>query len=300
MKVGGREIEVSNTDKVFFPDAGITKGDLIEYYGRIAETMLPHVHGRLIMMHRFPDGIEGENWYHKDVPEYFPDWIPRIKVAKEDGILQQLVCNEAACLVYLADQGSVTPHIWLSRVDQLRRPDRLVFDLDPPEGGGFEIVRDTARALVNLYTELAVTPFLMTTGSRGMHVVVALDRSAGFDDARALARRVAQELQRRFPDRLTTAARIADRQGRLYLDLTRNAYAQTTVAPYAVRARPGAPVATPLRPDELDDPAIGPQSYSLANIFRRLGQIDDPWRDIDRHAVSVGAVSRRLDRLTEG
>ena len=300
MRVGSRDIEISSPDKVFFPDAGITKGDLVDYYVRIAPTMLRHVRGRLVMMHRFPDGIAEEGFYHKDVPEYFPEWIPRVEVEKEDGTLQQLVCDEAACLAYLADQGTITPHVWLSPAEDLRHPDRLVFDLDPPGEGGFDRVVEAARVLVELYAEIDVTPFLMTTGSRGLHVVVPLDRSAGFDDARALARSIAEEAQRRRPGRFTTAARKRKRHGRLYLDVTRNAYAQTTVAPYGVRAKPGAPVATPIRPDELDDPDLGPQRWRMENIFLRLGQLDDPWADIARHAVSVGAVSTRLRKRAGG
>jgi len=300
MRVGDREIEVSNRDKVFFPGEGITKGDLMDYYARIAGTMLPHVRNRLVMMHRWPDGIEGEDWYHKDVPDYFPDWIPRVEVTKSDGTLQQLVCNEAACLVYLADQGTITPHVWLSRADDLRKPDRLIFDLDPPRAGagsgdgGFAIVREAARAVRDLCDEIGVTPFAMTTGSSGLHMVVPLDRSADFDEARAFAREMAEETARRDPDRFTTAQRKAARDGRLYLDVMRNSYAQTAVAPYAVRAKPGAPVATPLRLDEIDDSRLSSQRYSVRNIFRRLGQAEDPWRDIDRHAVSVASARERL------
>jgi bifunctional non-homologous end joining protein LigD len=300
MQVGIRSIDTSNEKKVFFPSDGITKGDLIDYYERIAPTMLRYLHDRPLMMHRFPDGIEGEDFYHKDVPDYFPDWIPRVTVAKEGGTLDQLICNEAACLVYIADQGTITPHVWLSRVDELRKPDRLIFDLDPPDEAGdegFELVREGARALTRIYEDLEITPFAMTTGSRGLHIVIALDRSTDFDEARAFARRIAKAIERRNPDRFTTEPRKIARKGRLYLDIARNAYAQTAVAPYAIRAKPRAPVATPLRIEEIEDSNLGPQSYRMDNIFRRLGQLEDPWRDIDRHAVNIDAVQRRLARI---
>jgi bifunctional non-homologous end joining protein LigD len=295
MRVGNHDIEGSNLDKVFFPKSGVTKGDLVDYYLRVADTMLPYMHDRPVMMHRFPDGIQGKDFYQKDVPGNFPQWIPRVKVRKEGGSLLQLVCNDAATLVYLADQATITPHVWLSRTDKLDKPDRLIFDLDPPdEGDGFGLVLEAARALVTLCAEIDVTPFAMTTGSRGLHVTIGLDRSADFDASRALAREIAEEIERRDPDRFTTQPRKEARKGRLYLDIARNAYAQTAVAPYAVRARPGAPIAAPLRMEELDEPGLGPRRYDIRNLFRRLGQTDDPWRGMDRHVVSVEAVRNRL------
>lgn len=276
--VGGREIPVSHRDKVLFPDAGVTKGDLFEYYDRIADTLLPHAADRPISMERYPDGIASEGFYQKEVPDYFPDWIRRATVnVKEAGTQEQVVCDDAATLVYLADQGCITPHIWLSRADRLEYPDKIIFDLDPPDGG-FEVVREAASLLHERLEDASLAPHVMTTGSRGLHVVAPIERRYRFDTVREFAGDIACDLSREHPDTLTTEVRKNRRKGRLFLDTLRNAYGQTSVTPYAVRTRPGAPVATPLRWDELEDADLHSQTYTTKNIFRRLGQVDDPWR----------------------
>jgi bifunctional non-homologous end joining protein LigD len=287
-------VETSNEDKVFFPDAGITKGDLIEYYRQVAETMLPYLRDRPVTMRRFPEGIEGEGFYQKDAPDYFPDWIERVRVEKEDGTVDHIVCGKAADLVYLANQACVTPHVWLSRADKPDNPDLMILDLDPPDGR-FDDVRFAARAARDLLGELGLSPFVQTTGSRGVHVVVPLDRSGDFDTVRAFAQGVAEVLAARAPARLTTEQYKEERGDRVFLDTARNAYAQTFAAPYSVRPNPGAPVATPVDWDELG--RVGPQSYNTRNVFRRLGQVDDPWAGMRRRARSLKQPQRRLDAL---
>lgn len=294
MEVGDREVEVSSPEKVLFPEDGITKADLAEYYARVADTMLPHMAGRPISMQRFPDGIDGEAFYQKDAPDYFPDWIRTTRVKKEGGSLDMVIAEEPATLVYLASQACITPHVWLSRADRPDHPDRLIFDLDPPEGD-FAPVRTAARRVRKLIEDTGLTPFLMTTGSKGVHVTVPLDRSAGFDEVRAFARRCAELLAARHPAELTVEQRKAKRGDRVYLDTMRNAYAQTGVPPYAVRARPGAPVATPIGWSELG--RVEPDSYTICNLFRRLARKEDPWAGIDRKAGAVGRASKRLEDI---
>ena len=290
--IGRYEVEVTSLDKVMFPDDGLTKGDLVDYYYRIAETMLPHVTERPLTMHRFPNGIDQEGFYQKEAPDYFPDWIDRVAIELEEGRTQyQVLCNNAATLVYLANQGCITPHVWLSRADKLRYPDKLIFDLDPP-GSDFEVVRAAAWALRQMLQQVGLVPFVMTTGSKGLHVVTPLDRSVDFDTARAFARELAEILAGRQPDRFTTEPRKNKRHGRLFLDYLRNAYGQHGVAPYAVRAKRGAPIATPLAWDELANRDLHSQSYTMQNIFRRLGQKEDPWRDIMDHARSLQEAMR--------
>ncbi len=292
------EVQITHPGKVLFPEAGLTKMDLARYYQRIAEVMLPHLRGRPISMRRFPDGISGEGFYQKEAPGYFPDWINRVSVGLKDegGTQRQITCENAATLVYLAGQDCLEIHPWLSRADDLDHPDRLIFDLDPPSED-FEVVRFAAGAARKLLGELGLPSFLMTTGSRGLHVVVPLDRSADFDACRDFARRVAAVLAGRYPDRLTSEVRKEKRQGRLFLDYLRNAYGQTAVAPYGVRAKPGAPVATPLDWEELGDRSLYSQRYRLENIFRRLGQKEDPWRDMMQHAVSLEGPLRLLSQI---
>lgn len=299
VRVGNRKVSLSNPDKELFPDDGITKAELIDYYRTVARPMLTHLRNRPLVMERYPDGYGGKSFYHKDVPDYFPDWMRTVRVAKEGGSLTMAVCDDTATLVYLANQACVTPHPWLSPADCLDCPDRLVFDLDPAENDadGFETVRWSARRLGDLLTELGLRPALMTTGSRGLHLLVLLDRRTDFDTARHFARSVADVLAARHSDRLTTEPRKNKRRGRLYLDIQRNAYAQTSVAPYAVRARPHAPVATPLHWDELDDPELGPRRWTLRTLPERLDTYEDPWKGLSRCRRSLAKARRRLDDL---
>ena len=278
IEVDGHEISVSNTDKVLFGEAGITKGDLIDYYVRIAETMLPHVRERPISMERWPDGLDGESFYQKRVPDYFPDWIERATLKTSDGDeITQVVIDDAPTLAYLANQACITPHVWLSRTDRIERPDRMVFDFDPSGDATFADVTFGARKVRDALEGHGIPARVMTTGSRGLHVVVRLERRHTFEDVRAFARKIADDVTEASPERLTVEQRKAKRGDRVFVDTLRNAHGQTSVAPYAVRARPGAPVATPIDWDELSDENFGPRRWTIENIFRRLGQRDDPW-----------------------
>jgi bifunctional non-homologous end joining protein LigD len=299
-RFGPYTVETTNTDKIFFPGKGLTKGDLVEYYEKIAGAMLPHLKGRPLSMHRFPDGIEGKDFFQQEAPDYFPDWIETVTVRKEEGEITHVICRNAATLVYLADQACVACHVWLGTADRIDRPDRIVVDLDPP-GDDFTPVRKIALLLRDLIEELGLTPFVTTTGSRGLHVTVPLDRSSGFDEAREFAQGLAKLAEKRKPGEATTAQRKEKRGGKVFLDTNRNAYAQTAVAPYSVRAKPGAPVAAPLDWDEVADSGLSPQKYHIGNIFRRLSRKGDPWKGLQRHAKSLKMPRQKLlSRLEDG
>lgn len=293
-KIDGRSLEITHPHKVYFPQDGLTKANLISYYRRIAEVMLPHVRQRPLSLQRFPEGIGAKGFYQKEAPDYFPDWIERVQipVEAEDETQPQVVCNYAATLVYLVNQGCITPHAWLSQADNLNQPDRLIFDLDPP-GDDFDLVREAASILRDVLEEVGLTPFVMTTGSRGLHVVAPLDGRTDFDTVRAFARYLAEQLAAQQPEKFTTEVCKEKRNGRLFLDYLRNAYAQTAVAPYAVRPLPGAPVATPLDWDELNRPDLHSQSYTVNNIFQRLGQKADPWREIEQYGHALPEFSEK-------
>ena len=301
LEFGPYSFETSNEDKVLFPGAGITKGELIRYYREMAPVMLPHLEDRPLTLHRFPDGIGEDGFYQQDAPDFFPDWIATCHAPRAggdgDGPVEHVLCNNEATLAYLANQAAITLHAWLASAPKLHTPDKLVFDLDPP-GDDFEPVRQGARWLVELFEQLDLAPFVMTTGSRGLHVVTLLKPELDFDDVRHFARAMADWLANQHPDTLTVAHRKNKRRGRLYLDVMRNAYGQTSVAPYSVRALPGAPVATPIAPGELGDKNLEAQRWHLKNIRRRLGQRDDPWRNIHRHAGSARRARRELRRLS--
>ena len=298
LKFGRYTVETSNEEKLFFPDEEISKGDLIDYYQKIAEKLVPCVKERPLVMKRYPDGIKGESFFQKEIGDYFPDWIERVKVKKKGGTVTHVQCDNAATLVYLANQACIELHPWLSRSDKLHYPDQLIIDLDP-SGDDFSQAVFGARVLKELFDELDLKAFLKTTGSRGLHVLVPLNRRANFDKVREFAQDAAKLLAQRHSDKLTIEARKAKRRGRLLIDTARNAYAQTAVAPYAVRAKPGAPVATPLDWDEIGNKKLNSQSYNVRNIFRRLGRKTDPWKDLPRLGRSLKEARRRLDAILE-
>jgi bifunctional non-homologous end joining protein LigD len=290
-------VELTHPDKQLFPGDGITKADLASYYERVSEWMLPHVKGRPISMLRFPDGIDGEGFFHKNVPDHYPNWIRRIEVDKRGGTVVHAVVCDAKTLVYLVGQNMITPHVWLSRADRVRQPDRIVFDLDPAPGADFAAVRRAARWTGELLRDVGLEPFAQVTGSKGIHVWTPLRRRATFADVRPFAGDVAALLAARHPDDLTTEMRKAEREGRILVDVMRNAYAQTAVPPYAVRPRPGAPVATPISWEELSDSRLRPDRWTVNNVRRRLRAKGDAWADIASFARGLSRARKRLDAL---
>ena len=259
---------------------------------------MSHVRDRPLALQGFPHGIGEGGFYMKEAPRHFPDWIARARVPKrEGGSVNHVLANDAATLVYLAGQNVITPHVWTSRADRLERPDRLIFDLDPSTDDFAEVKR-TARTLGDLLRELGLAPHAMTTGSRGLHVTVPLRRTSDYPAVQAFAHDVAAALAATSPDTLTTEFHIEKRGDRIYLDINRTRYGQHSVAPYAVRPLPGAPVATPLRWEELDDPALGPRSWNVATIRARLEDGGDPWAGIAGEARAVGPAAAALKRLT--
>jgi bifunctional non-homologous end joining protein LigD len=290
-------VEISRADKELFTasDQGlaVTKLDLARYYESVAEVMLPHLKDRPVNMQRFPDGIDGPSFYEKKVPSHFPDFVRTVEVSTADGPQRQVVVNDVRSLVYLAQQACITPHTWLSRADNLDHPDQLVFDLDPSVPG-LAAVRRATRLVGELLDDLGLTSVLKTTGSRGYHVLVPLRREAGFDDVREFARDAAQVLVDREPALLTLEARKAKRGERVLVDVQRNGYGQTAVPPYAVRARPGAPVSMPITWDELS--RVEPAQYTARTAARRLARGGDRWADLPR-GQSLRRPRERLRKL---
>ncbi len=304
LKVGKYNIEITNSAKEIFPLSHITKGEIVNYYVRIADTMVPHMKNRLISMQRFPNGINHESFFQKNIGDYFPAWIKNVSVKKQtEGVVHYAVCNDAATLVYLANQLCLTPHIWLSKADKLDYPDRMIFDLDPATAHDvttkkdFDSVRKTAFLIKEALEQLDLIPFVMTTGSRGVHVVVPIKRQYTFDEVRDFARDIAQLLVNEYPKELTLEVRKEKRRGRIFMDVLRNAFGQTGVAPYAIRAREGAPIATPITWQELKSPTMHAQRYTIKTIFRRLTQRGDPWKEIDASAQSITQARKKLSKL---
>ena len=299
MTAGGITVELSRTGKVLFPGDGITKGDLIEYYRTIARWMLPHLRDRPLALARYPDGIDGQRIFQKNISPHFPGWITRTEVSKQGGEVCQVIADKPATLVYLANQACIELHAFGSRAARPACPDQLVVDLDPP-GNDFGAAREAAAAVRDLLeTELGLTTFVKTTGGKGLHVHLPLDARSGSGEVLAVSHRLAGLLAARHPGLLTTQQRRGQRGGQVYADVMRNAYAQTVVAPYCVRARPGAPVAMPLHWDEVAKPGLDPGAFTLRTVPGRLerGGRDGPWAGMFRRRYGLATVRRRLARL---
>src|SRR5690242_13073402 len=290
-------IKISRPSKILFPEDGITKAELIAYYEKIAPRMLPCCEDRPLVLQRFPDGIARFGFIQKATPAYYPSWIKRVTVKKQGGTVSHVVCDDPATLVYLANQACITFHTWLSRTGDLHCPDQLVVDFDPSREGDVAGVVSGALALKELLDDLDLPSFVKSTGSRGVHVVVPLKGADDFDTVRGFARRLAGILVDRDASRYTLEFSKAERRGRVFIDINRNAYAQTAVATYSVRARRGAPVSVPLAWSELRHKSFRPDAVTIRNIFQRLDVAGDPWKGFRRRAVSLHGAARRLEKL---
>jgi bifunctional non-homologous end joining protein LigD len=298
ISTGGHTIEITHPEKVVFPASGITKAELVDYYREIAPIAIPHLAERPLIMEQYPAGIAGKGFFHRTVPDYYPSWIDRVALRKVGGKITEVIANDAATLVYLAEQNCVTLHAGLSRRDRIDYPDRMIIDLDPSIGD-FGAVQSAARRLKALLDELELSSFVQITGSRGMHVVVPLHPSTKFQKVHAFARELAIALVVRYPRELTIAQRKNRRGKKVFLDFMRNSPAQTAVAPYSVRAREGAPVAAPLTWSEAYSKSMTAQKYDIKSILRRLSKKDDPWAKIDRSANSLDRARSELRSALE-
>ena len=288
--------EITHGDRVLFPEDGITKADLAGYHRAVARALVPHLAGRPLMLQRFPEGIDAGGFYQKNTGRGVPGWIDSVEVGKEGGTVRHPLVAGVEALVALTNLSTVSFHRWLSRVDRLDRPDLLVIDLDP-SSDDFDDVREAARRARDLFDELDLVPFVQVTGSRGLHVVAPLDRSADTEEVGRFAFDMAQLLAARYPEDLTAEHRKAARLGRLYVDVARNGYAQTSIAPYSARPRRHAPVATPITWDELEDDGLRPDGWTIATVPDRLATVGDPWAGMARRARSLRSRRRRLDEL---
>lgn len=293
-------VTLSKPDKVLIPAAdghdAVTKADVFDYASRIADRMLPFIADRPAVLQRFPDGTDGDGWYQKHVPKHFPDWIPTVELPKRGGTVRHVVIDSVEALQYVVNQGTISIHVLGGTASAPDVPAELLIDLDPSIDDPAQVVEATA-AVRTLLDDLDVTGFVKTSGSRGIHVHLPLRGDARFDAVRALSNRLAVVLAERHPDLLTVEFAKEDRGDRLFVDVLRNAPAQHAVAPYTLRPKPGAPVAVPLRWDEVDG-GWHPQSTPLASLFRRLGALArDPWEGFDAARLPAADIAERVQRL---
>ena len=300
VRTGQRRVRLTSPDKRLFPADGITKADLAAYYADVEAAMRPHVAERPLNLWRWNAGIDRPVVVQQEKPAGLPDWVRQIEVPRRKGGTVRHVLGGAHVCVATAQLNCITPHVWTSRADRPDHPDRMVFDFDPPdEGDGhFEAIRNGALGLGDLLRDLGLEPYAMTSGSRGIHVVAPITRHHTSDAVRTRAGEIADEMAARQPDTLTTFWRKEKRGGRVLVDAARNTYGQTAVTPYAVRALPTAPVATPLRWEELDDLDLHPRAHTLATVPDRLRRDGDPWEGIAGAARRLPASPRGEDEAT--
>jgi DNA ligase D len=271
-------VEPSNLNKVFWPKEGLTKGDLIGYFDAVAPHLLRSLRNRPLTVIRFPDGIEGGSFYQKNTPKYAPDWVKTIALPAESARreVRYTLCNDKRTLRWLANQACIELHPWLSRVDRIERPEYLVFDLDPPRDAFDRSVR-VALVLREVLDDLGLEGLPKTSGGKGVHVYVPLQRRHHYHDVRAAAVNIGQRVEERIPDEATAEFLIAKRGGRVYLDAGRNAPGAHVVAPYSPRARPGAPVSFPVPWDDLKQ--VDPADFTIRNVPDLLAK-EDPWKEL--------------------
>jgi bifunctional non-homologous end joining protein LigD len=283
----------TNLEKVLYPEAGITKGQVIAYYAVVAEWLLPYVRTRPLTLVRCPDDYR-RCFFQKHARDGTPEAIERVAIREEDGSREPyMVVRERAGLLAAAQLGALELHTWMSRVDDLEHPDQLVFDIDPDVGLGWKSVVAAAQELRERLRAEGLESFVKTTGGKGLHVVAPVQRKRSWDAHKGFAHEVVLAMSRESPDRYTTNARKAQRKGRIFLDYLRNARGATAIAPYSTRARTGATVATPLGWSELER-GVDPSDFTLLSVPRRLAsQRQDPW---DGYARLRQAIPRRRTR----
>src|SRR6185295_16486463 len=283
-QVGKRQIELSNLNKVLYPDDGITKAQLIEYYFKVAPTILAHVKGRALSLVRFPDGIEGESFFQKNRPDWAPDWLDHAKLGKEEK--DYVIATEPASLVWLANLACIELHQMHSRAPHFDKPDYIAYDFDPPEGFKFPQVAGLALEFKEHLESFGYHPFVKTTGRKGLHVLTPIEPKWSFSEAFEAAKAVAQPFVDSHPSSLTLQIKKDYRKGKVLLDIYRNRQSQTIVAAYSVRGLPGAPVSTPLHWEELDS-IESPKAFDLHSVPQRVTQNGDPWEALAAYATPI-------------
>jgi bifunctional non-homologous end joining protein LigD len=285
-------VEVKRPAKELFP--GITKLDVAEYFAAVGDDMVRHLRDRPLNLDRYPDGIGGRKLFTQAIPGHFPEsLVGRVTVPKRDGTVTHAMVDRPEALVYLAGQAVIALHAWTSRRDRLDRPDRLIIDFDP-QVDDFAAIRSAAIQAGDLYRECGLEPFAMVTGSRGIHVVAPLRRTSDHARVAEVARAMARVLVERDPEGLTTEFSIAKRGDRTYVDVGRVRWGHTAVSPYSIRPKVQAPVATPLRWEELGGDALRPDGFTIRDVPKRLRTGGEPWADIAEHARGLGGARRFL------
>ena len=300
VKVGSETVALSNLDKVYWPDDGYTKGDLIKYYYEVAKYILPYLKDRPLIMKRYPNGIRGKFFHQHDVNEV-PDYVRTVSLEVEDGgghVVDYIVGGGLPALLYMANLGAIERHPWHSRVKDLDHPDWVVFDLDPGEGITYDTICELALKVRDVVERVGLECYPKTSGSRGLHVYVPLKAAHGYDEVAAFAERVATVVAEENPERATVERSLKKRKkGRIYVDHMQNARGKSVVAPYSVRPRAGATVSAPLEWGEVERKKITPQDFTIKNIVRRISDKGDLFKAVLSRKQSLKKAMDEADNL---
>jgi len=270
---------ITHPEKVLFPDDGITKRELAEYYEMVAPVMLPHIVGRPLTMERFHRGIGEKGFFQKNVVKGLPAWLERVELAKKDGVVHHPVVRDVRGLLWLANQNCITAHVCTSRAPNVSAPDICIVDLDPGDDDAGRL-RKAALLVRDALAELGLTSWVKTSGSKGYHIAVPLDGRASYGAVARFAHRFGEALVQRDPVNLTREFYKSDRGGRILVDTGRNEYSATYAAAYTVRARRGAPVSAPCTWEELESGIVNPTSFTIRNMAERLATVGDLWQTL--------------------
>ena len=292
-----KEVKFTNLKKIFWPEEGYTKGDLIEYYRTIAPLLLPYLKDRPLVLTRYPDGIAGKSFFQKDAPEFVPSWIRREKIYSKDTDrdIGYIIVNDLETLLYVINMGTIPLHLWSSRIDSLERPDWLVLDLDP-KGAPFAHVVKVARALRDILTKLRLESFIKTSGASGLHILLPLGARYTHEQAKNFARLLALLGTTSVPDISTIARPLAARGGKVYIDFGQNGYGVTIAAPLAVRALPGATVSCPLYWQEVTG-RLTPSRFTIKTVPRRFQKKKDPMAAVFRKSIDLAAALKQVEKM---
>jgi bifunctional non-homologous end joining protein LigD len=295
LKVGKTTLHLTNQNKVFFPDDNITKGDIVSYYKEVAGFILPYLKDRPESMNRFPNGISGKSFYHKDVDvEKIPSWLKTIKIPSDShkGEIDYLLCNDQASLIYMANLGCIEINPWNSTINHLENPDWAVIDLDPGDTN-FQNVVKVALVVKKVVNELETECYCKTSGATGLHVYIPLAARYKYESVRIFAELIAHSVNVRLPDITTIIRSVQKRQKKIYLDFLQNRRGQTLAAPYSVRPRPGATVSTPLDWNELNK-KLNPADFSIKNTLKRLEQKGDLWKPVLEKGADLNKIIKMI------
>lgn len=290
VEIDGRILTLTNLNKVFWPDNAITKAQLIKYYLDIADVLMQCIYNRPLVMKRYPDGIKGDYFYQKECPSYAPDWVETYPVRHTKKVINYIVCNDEATLIWLANQACLEIHGWLSRMEDIDFPDLAVFDLDPASGVSFSEVLRVALLVREVLNEFDIVGFPKTSGSSGLHIFIPLDGKHSFTEVTAAMKYLAQIIVRAYPDGVSIERSKLKRKTKVYLDYLQNGKGRTMAFPYSLRPLPGAPVSAPLTWDEVEGMKIHPVHFNLTNMVERIKNKGDLFANLFNKKNDLSSV----------